>query len=130
QDRAQAINDPTTTMQALYRVVQLLAVLSRRPLDVSLHRDRAGAVRLVQPLPGWEALVDLGFAEVRGHSAGSPQVTRRMLAGLDDLLLLVPPERCEPLRRHRELLRQAVERVAPTPADRAFGLRPDRQGIG
>ncbi|CAL9368094.1 DUF2254 domain-containing protein [Streptomyces sp. enrichment culture] len=125
-----AINDPTTAVQALDRVVQLLAVLSRRPLDVSLHRDRAGAVRLVQPLPGWEALVDLGFAEVRAHAAESPQVTRRMLAGLDDLLLLVPPERCEPLRRHRELLRQAVERVAPTPADRAFGLRPDRQGIG
>src|SRR5690606_37798383 len=65
-----AINDPTTAVQALDRVVQLLAVLSRRPLDVSLHRDRAGSVRLVQPLPGWEALVDLGFAEVRGHSAG------------------------------------------------------------
>ncbi|MGM1074984.1 DUF2254 domain-containing protein [Streptomyces sp. H28] len=125
-----AINDPTTAVQAIDRVVQLLAALSRRPLDVALHRDRSGTVRLVQPLPGWEALVDLGFAEVRSCAAGTPQVTRRLLAGLDDLLLLVPPERCEPLRRHRELLRQAVERVAPTPADRAFALRPDRQGIG
>ncbi|MEV7796748.1 DUF2254 domain-containing protein [Streptomyces sp. NPDC087512] len=125
-----AVNDPTTAVQALDRVVQLLAALCRRPLDTVAHRDRRGAVRLVQAVPGWAELVDLGFAEVRGCAAGSPQVSRRMLAGLDDLERLAPPERCEPLRRHRELVRQAVERTAPAPADRAFALRPDRQGIG
>ncbi|MDA5141153.1 DUF2254 domain-containing protein [Streptomyces sp. AD681] len=125
-----AVNDPTTAVQALDRVVQILATLSRRPLDAALHRDRRGVVRLVQPVPGWAELVDLGFAEVRACAVGSPQVTRRLVAGLDDLLRLVPPERREPLLRQRELLRQAVERTAPTPADRAFALRPDRQGIG
>ncbi|MEU0448321.1 DUF2254 domain-containing protein [Streptomyces tendae] len=124
-----AVNDPTTAVQALDRVVQILATLSRRPLDAALHRDRRGVVRLVQPVPGWAELVDLGFAEVRACAVGSPQVTRRLVAGLDDLLRLVPPERREPLLRQRELLRQAVERTAPTPADRAFALRPDRQGI-
>lgn len=125
-----AINDPTTAVQALDRVVQFLAALSRRPLDAALHRDRAGAVRLVQPVPGWTELVDLGFTEVRVCAPGNPQVCRRMLAGLDDLLLLAPPERREPLLRHRELLRQAIVLTAPTPADREFALRPDRQGIG
>ncbi|MEU1315768.1 DUF2254 domain-containing protein [Streptomyces tibetensis] len=125
-----AINDPTTAVQALDRVVQFLAALSRRPLDAALHRDRAGAVRLVQPVPGWTELVDLGFTETRGCAIGSPQISRRMLAGLDDLLLLAPPERREPLLRHRELLRQAVDRAAATPPDRDFALRPDRQGIG
>ncbi|MCT9139186.1 DUF2254 domain-containing protein [Streptomyces violarus] len=125
-----AINDPTTAVQALDRVIQFLAALSRRPLDAALHRDRAGAVRLVQPVPGWTELVDLGFTEVRGCAIGSPQVSRRMLAGLDDLLLLVPAERREPLLRHRDLLRQAVDQAEPTPSDRAFALRPDRQGIG
>ncbi|MZF84326.1 DUF2254 domain-containing protein [Streptomyces sp. SID5643] len=125
-----AINDPTTAVQALDRVVQFLAALSRRPLDAALHRDRAGAVRLVQPVPDWTELVDLGFAEVRGCAVGSPQISRRLLAGLDDLLLLAPPERREPLLRHRELLRQAVDLAAPNEADRDFALRPDRQGIG
>ncbi|MFE6093075.1 DUF2254 domain-containing protein [Streptomyces massasporeus] len=125
-----AINDPTTAVQALDRVVQFLAALSRRPLDAALHRDRAGAVRLVQPVPDWTELVDLGFTEVRGCAVGSPQVSRRMLAGLDDLLLLAPPERREPLLRHRELLRQAVDLAAQTTSDRDFALRPDRQGIG
>jgi hypothetical protein len=53
-----------------------------------------------------------------------------MLAGLDDLLLLAPPDRREPLLRHRELLRQAVDETAQNATDRAFALRPDRQGIG
>ncbi|MEU6451537.1 DUF2254 domain-containing protein [Streptomyces sp. NPDC046979] len=125
-----AVNDPTTAVQALDRVVQILAALSRRPLDAVVHRDRRGAARLVRPVPGWTELVDLGFAEVRGCAVGAPQVSRRLLAGLDDLLLLAPPERHEPLLRHRELLRQAVERGTPAPADRAFALLPDRQGIG
>ncbi|MER8224261.1 DUF2254 domain-containing protein [Streptomyces sp. NPDC094143] len=125
-----AINDPTTAVQALDRIVQFLAVLSRHPLDAALHRDRGGVVRLVQPVPGWTELVDLGFTEVRGCAVGSPQVSRRMLAGLDDLLLLAPRDRREPLLRHRALLRQQVAHTAPTPADRAFALHPDRQGIG
>ncbi|WP_411149952.1 DUF2254 domain-containing protein [Streptomyces sp. A30] len=125
-----AVNDPTTAVQALDRIVQFLAALAPRPLDASLHRDRRGAVRLVQPVPGWAALVDLGFAEIRGCAVGHPQVTRRLLAGLDDLALLVPEERREPLLRHRALLAQAVERGVPEASDRTFALRPDRQGIG
>ncbi|MFC5213014.1 DUF2254 domain-containing protein [Streptomyces coerulescens] len=125
-----AVNDPTTAVQALDRVVQLLAALSRQPLDVALHRDRSGTVRLVQPVPGWTELVDLGFTEVRGCALASPQVSRRMLAGLDDLLLLARPDRREPVLRHRELLRQAIDESAQSATDRAFALRPDRQGIG
>ncbi|KOG42908.1 DUF2254 domain-containing protein [Streptomyces resistomycificus] len=125
-----AINDPTTAVQALDRIVQFLAALARRPLHASLHRDRKGAVRLVQPVPGWTDLVDLGFTEIRDCAVGNPQVTRRLLAGLDDLALLVPEDRRAPLLRHRALLAQAVETGVPVAADRAFALQPDRQGIG
>ncbi|MEU0075805.1 DUF2254 domain-containing protein [Streptomyces sp. NPDC006332] len=125
-----AINDPTTAVQALDRIVQFLAAVSRRPLDASVYRDRRGELRLVQPVPGWTDLVDLGFTEIRGCAVGNPQVTRRLLAGVDDLALLAPEERRAPLLRHRALLAQAVERHTPSPADRAFALRPDRQGIG
>lgn len=125
-----AVNDPTTAVQCLDRIVQILAVLANRPLGSVHHRDRAGEVRLVQDGPGWTDLVDLGFTEIRGCAADSPQVSRRMLAGLDDLLSLVPEERRAPLVRHRALLTQLVERAVPEAADRAFALEPDRQGIG
>ncbi|MGA5554237.1 DUF2254 domain-containing protein [Streptomyces lavendulocolor] len=125
-----AVNDPTTAVQCLDRIVQYLAAVAPRPLGTVRHRDRRGAVRLVRDVPGWGDLVDLAFAELRACSVPSAQVTRRMLAAIDDLLLLTPAERREPLLRHRALLREAVERGVPQPADRAFALRPDRQGIG
>nr|WP_037824166.1 DUF2254 domain-containing protein [Streptomyces sp. NRRL B-1347] len=125
-----AVNDPTTAVQALDRIVQFLAVLAPYLLGALRHRDRRGEVRLIQPVPDWTDLVDLGLTEIRGCAPGNPQVTRRMLAGIDDLLLLVPEERRTPLLRHRALLEQAVERVVPETADREFALLPDRQGIG
>ncbi|MFI6120777.1 DUF2254 domain-containing protein [Streptomyces sp. NPDC051064] len=125
-----SMNDPTTAVQCLDRIVQYLAVAVRLPLTPLHHRDRRGYVRLVQQVPGWTDLVDLAFEEIRWCAAASPQVTRRLLAGLDDLLLLASEERKEPLLRHRVLLVEAVERTVPEAAGRAFALRPDRQGIG
>ncbi|MEI5097545.1 DUF2254 domain-containing protein [Streptomyces sp. PmtG] len=125
-----AVNDPTTAVQALDRIVQFLASVASYPLGALRHRDRRGELRLVQPVPGWSDLVDLGLTEIRGCAPGNPQVTRRLLAGIDDLLLLTPAERRTPLLRHRALLEQAVERLVPEAADREFSLLPDRQGIG
>ncbi|MGW6566594.1 DUF2254 domain-containing protein [Streptomyces sp. NPDC054975] len=125
-----AVNDPTTAVQALDRITQFLAAVADRPLGTVHHRDTKGTVRLVQDVPGWTDLVDLGLTEIRGCAPGNPQVSRRMLAGLDDLLSLVPPDRREPLLRHRTLLTHLVERTSPDPADRAFALEADRQGIG
>lgn len=125
-----AVNDPTTAVQCLDRIVQFLAAVATLPLGVVHHRDRTGAVRLVQDVPGWADLVDLGFEEIRRCATDSPQVTRRLLAGIDDLVALAGPERQGPLLRHRALLVQAVERTVPEAAEREFALLPDRQGIG
>ncbi|MCX5400964.1 DUF2254 domain-containing protein [Streptomyces sp. NBC_00102] len=126
-----AVNDPTTAVQCLDRTVQFLAALAHRPLGTVRHRDHRGEVRLVVETPDWADLVDLAFEEVRRcvPEAG-PQVTRRVLAGLDDLLLVVPQERAAPLLRHRALLVLAVERTSPEHAERTFSLVPDRKGIG
>ncbi|MGW0856367.1 DUF2254 domain-containing protein [Streptomyces sp. NPDC002690] len=126
-----AVNDPTTAVQCLDRTVQFLAALADRPLGTVRHRDHRGEVRLVRETPEWDDLVDLAFEEVRRcvPEAG-PQVTRRLLAGLDDLLAAVPAEREAPLLRHRALLVMAVERTSPEHAERTFALVPDRKGIG
>ncbi|MFE7710600.1 DUF2254 domain-containing protein [Streptomyces sp. NPDC057486] len=125
-----AVNDPTTAVQCLDRIVQLLAAVVRLPLGPVHHRDRAGAVRLVQEGPEWSDLVDLAFEEIRWCATRSPQVSRRMLAGIDDLLVLAPEDRKGALVRHRTLLVRAVERTVPDIAEREFALVPDRQGIG
>ncbi|MEV0745479.1 DUF2254 domain-containing protein [Streptomyces sp. NPDC050273] len=125
-----AVNDPTTAVQCLDRIVQFLAAVAKLPLGVVHHRDRKGSVRLIQDVPEWADLVDLGFEEIRRCATDSPQVTRRLLAGIDDLVVLAGPERQGPLLRHRALLVQAVERTVPDAAEREFALLPDRQGIG
>ncbi|MBT2525981.1 DUF2254 domain-containing protein [Streptomyces sp. ISL-99] len=125
-----AVNDPTTAVQCLDRIVQFLAAVVEMPLGAVHHLDRERVVRLVQDVPEWADLVDLGFTEIRGCAVGSPQVSRRLLAGIEDLLLLAPADRREPLVRHRTLLVQAVERTVPEAAERAFALLSDRQGIG
>ncbi|MFE1363607.1 DUF2254 family protein [Streptomyces anulatus] len=120
----------TTAVQCLDRIVQFLAAVAHLPLGAVHHRDRDGRVRLVQDGPEWDDLVDLAFEEIRWCVAGSPQVSRRLMAGLDDLLLIVPEDRKKSLVRHRALLVQTVERTVPVAADREFALLPDRQGIG
>lgn len=124
-----AVNDPTTAVQCLDRIVDLLAALGQRPLGPVLHRDRHSHVRLVQDGPDWTDLVDLGFAEIRAAGTTHAQVTRRMLAGIQDLLAVVPAHRTEPLLRHRALLELAVNQNNAHPADRTYALHPDRQGI-
>ncbi|KJY39042.1 DUF2254 domain-containing protein [Streptomyces katrae] len=125
-----AVNDPTTAVQALDRIQVLLTALARQPLGRAYHRDADGAVRLVETLPSWPELLDLGLTEVRDYGIGSVQVTRRIAACLDDLERLAPPDRREPVRRHRDLLEEAVHTTAATPQRAAFALQPDRQGIG
>ncbi|MFI1015052.1 DUF2254 domain-containing protein [Streptomyces sp. NPDC020965] len=125
-----AVNDPTTATQCLDRIVQLLSAVVREPLGTVRHRDRGGAVRLVQSVPTWADLVDLALTEIRVAAATSPQVSRRLMAAINDLLTLVPEERAEPLLRHRALLVQSVVRAVPDAAEREFALVPDRQGIG
>ncbi|MER5884751.1 DUF2254 domain-containing protein [Streptomyces sp. NPDC001941] len=128
-----AVNDPTTAVQSLDRIFQILAAVAPWELGAVRHLDGTGEVRLVQDVPTWTDLVDLGLTEIRLCAGAEPQVTRRLLAGIDDLLALLPGElsgRREPLLRHRTLLVRAVERTVAEPAERAFALEPDRQGIG
>ncbi|MGW3719117.1 DUF2254 domain-containing protein [Streptomyces sp. NPDC005133] len=125
-----AVNDPTTAVQCLDRIVQLLAAMVHLPLGAVQHRDGAGVARLVQDGPEWTDLVDLAFEEIRWCAARSPQVSRRMLAGIDDVVALAPEDRKGALVRHRELLVKAVERTVPDVIAREFALFPDRQGIG
>ncbi|MER5969050.1 DUF2254 domain-containing protein [Streptomyces sp. NPDC002055] len=125
-----AVNDPSTAVQALDRIHQLLAVLVRRPLGEVHYKDGEGALRLAQPLPTWADLVDVGLVEIRHAGAAAPQVSRRLVAVLDDLVRLAPEGRREPLLRHRTLLGRAVARALPDPTEQDFSMHPDRQGIG
>jgi uncharacterized membrane protein len=125
-----AFLDPTTTVQAIDRLHDALRQLAVRRLSDGRFCDRAGALRLTIPSMTWEMYVHLAFDEIRLAGLRSPQVTRRLMAALDDLLEVAPERRREPLQLQRQLMADAVSDIGRAGADREFALEPDLQGIG
>ncbi|MGG5821740.1 DUF2254 domain-containing protein [Falsiroseomonas sp. HW251] len=77
-----AINDPTTAVQALDQIEDLLRRLARVDLDAGAEADADGRLRLVYPMPSWDDYLSLAFDEIRVFGATSVQVLRRMRAAL------------------------------------------------
>jgi uncharacterized membrane protein len=122
--------DPTTAVQAIDRLHDILRQLARRPFPDGRHRDGAGEVRLTVPTMTWEAYVHLAFDEIRIAGAGSPQVARRLNAALKDIRSIAPPERVGIVDQQLDLLKAATESSLSDERDVAFALDEDREGIG
>ena len=125
-----AINDPTTAVQALDQVEDLLLRLGRVNLATGRVRDGRGSLRLVLPVPGWEDFLVLAFDEIRYCGASSIQVMRRMRALLQDLMAHVPPERRVALQRYLARVDNGIRRTFDDGDDRKDALEVDRQGLG
>ena len=83
-----AINDPTTAVQALDQIGDLLLRLGGRRLEIGVYPDDSGHIRLIIPFPSWDDFLHLGFEEILSYGARSVQVMRRMKALIADLLRL------------------------------------------
>ena len=127
---AQPFNDPTTAVQALHRLHDLLRQIAPRPLPSGEHRDEDGVVRLLERTVSWDGYVRLAFDEIRLAGASEPQVTRKMCAALDDLRSVAPPERHGALDRQARLLEAAVRRAHEDEEDVVAALTSDTEGIG
>jgi uncharacterized membrane protein len=124
------LNDPTTAVQALDRIHDLLGRVLSRAQPSGVYCDAEGEIRFVRKVVSWSGLVTLAFEEVRGYGATSIQVHRRLRASLEDLLEIAPPDRCEPLRRQLRLQRQSAIRNFPEPEARELAAEGDESGLG
>ncbi len=125
-----AINDPTTAVQALDQVEDLLLRLGRVDLLAGRVRDAGGSLRLVFPVPSWGDFLVLAFDEIRYCGANSIQVMRRMRALLQDLKEHVPPERRPALERYLKRVDSGIRSTFAETEDRKDALEEDRQGLG
>jgi uncharacterized membrane protein len=125
-----AVNDPTTAVQALDQIEDLLIRLGRRRLEIGAYRDSGGKLRLLVAFPAWDDFLRLAFDEIRVYGATSIQVTRRMSALLSELLSVLPEERRPELRHWQERLRTTVERTFTDKQDVLDACDEDRQGLG
>ncbi len=124
-----AVNDPTTAVQSLHRIEDVLRYAAGKHLSTGVVTDAAGTVRVLVPTPTWDDLVSLGLDEIRDFGAGQYQIARRLRALLLDLIDEVPAPRRPALEVQLALLDDAVEREIPE-SQRADALVPDRQGLG
>lgn len=107
------INDPTTAVQTLDQVHDLLRRLATRTIDDGRYADDDGILRVQIPVWSWDDYVALALDEVRHWGAGSLQINRRLRLLIDDLLTVVDDARAEPLRIQRRLLETRAEDELP-----------------
>lgn len=116
------IHDPTTAVQALDYVHDLLRRMARAALPPHTVVGPDGAVRLVVPRLSWDALLVLALSELRAVAADHVQVSRRVLHMLEDLMEIAPDARRAAVAQHRR-------RWLHT-AQRDLGRHPDPAGLG
>ena len=122
--------DPTTSVQVIDRIHDLMRQLAGRDLPDGTSRDAAGTVRLSVPSMDWQAYVRLAFEELRLAGAHSTQVARRLRACLEDLVQMAPADRQAPITEQLDLLEQRMASVTDGEPDRHLALDSDSQGIG
>jgi uncharacterized membrane protein len=126
-----AINDPTTAVQALDQIEDLLRRLGRRVLNAGCVADDRGVIRLIFPTPTWEDYLALAFDEIRQYGASSVQVMRRLRSALVGLAESVTEtERKTVVERYLQHLTLTVEHSVLDAEDQMMALQEDRQGLG
>lgn len=124
------VNDPSTAVQALDQIDDLLCRLVRFQLGQDFLTDAEGRVRVLLPSAGWEDYLALGLDEIRLYGAASVQVMRRMNALLSDLKDAAPACRKASIIAYHQRLQAAILQKFSDADDLASAQKADRQGIG
>jgi uncharacterized membrane protein len=117
-------NDPTTAVQALDRLHDLLRRLATRAIPSALREGRDGRLRLVLRRPSFESYVRLAVDEIRLAGEGQLQLVRRLRAMLHDLAAVVPADGRAAIEGELERLDRAVDRGFADADDRSLAGRP------
>lgn len=125
-----AVNDPTTAVQALDQIEDLLLRLGRRRLEIGAYRDVDGNLRVLVAFPSWEDFLRLALDEIRFYGANSVQVMRRMKALISEMVSVLPEERHHALRYWQQRLQSTIDRSFADTEDKSDASAEDRQGLG
>ncbi|CAN5619962.1 DUF2254 domain-containing protein [soil metagenome] len=98
------INDPTTAIQALDQLHDLLRRITLRALPPRSYRDEDGTLRLHIARASYAELVALITREISLYGKSSPRIVDRVRVMLDDCILIAPPARRAVLEQHRAQL--------------------------
>jgi len=125
-----AVNDPTTAVQVLDHLEDLLRLVGQTDLSdtgAPLEEMDSG---LVIPVRRWPDYLALSVTEIREYGVTSIQVVRRLRAMLEELSEAVLPDRRDAVLRELERLDRTVALRWGETVDVDLASRSDRQGVG
>ncbi len=112
------VNDPTTAVQAIDHIHDLLLRLGSKSLRSGVVRSDGGDLLVFGPVDTWEDFVRLGTEEIRLYGAESLQVARRLNGMLSDLRRRLPACRAAAVEEQARLLEKMVDGAFDQPEDR------------
>jgi uncharacterized membrane protein len=126
-----AVNDPTTAVQVLDHIGEVLGVIGSTDLEKRTKPAKADTpAAVVMATRRWEDFVTLGLTEIRQYGATSVQIMRRLRALLEELLETVRPENRAAVEEELRRLDATVADVWRDSVDHDRASRADGQGIG
>ena len=125
-----AVNDPTTAVQVLDHLEDLLRLVGQTDLSDTGAPLEDMDHGLVVPIRRWPDYLMMSVTEIREYGDTSIQVVRRLRAMLEELSEAVLPERRDAVRRELERLDRSVALRWGETVDVDLASRSDRQGIG
>jgi uncharacterized membrane protein len=126
-----AINDPTTAVQALNHLSDVLRLIGMADFTQAQWRSgSAPRTGLVIPARSWEDYLMLGVTEIREYGSTAIQVMRRMRAMLEELRDEVRPEHRPAVEEELARLGVTVGRSFADSVDLDRANTADPQGIG
>jgi uncharacterized membrane protein len=113
------INDPTTAMNCLDYLTNILVHAARRPHQHMYQCDDEGTVRLLVHNVTFAAMVELAFHQIRHYGAGDALVVVRMLDALHEIAVATTDtERRVVLWRVVLMIRRSADHALVDPQDR------------
>lgn len=126
-----AINDPTTAVQVLDQLSEVLRIIGTTDLErAALPADGPLPHGLVITTRSWEEYLALGVTEIREYGSSSIQVVRRMRAMLEELLREVPLQNRHAVTEELARLDAAVASAFGGSIDLDRARIADEEGLG
>ena len=124
-----AVNDPTTAVQALLRIEDLLMRMALHPDPSGWYTDATGTLRVQMREPGFIRLATMGLTEILHYGANSPQVLRALLSVSANLASITEGERHSFFEDYQQRCKVTADANMPA-SIRAFALEEDHIGFG
>jgi uncharacterized membrane protein len=126
-----AVNDPTTAVQVLDYLGEILRMIGTTDLAGRAWNQRQGTrTGVAIPIRRWEDYLTLGVTEIREYGAGGIQVMRRIRAMLEELREEVRPENRPAVDEELARLDATVTSSFGESVDSDRAMTADAQGIG